>query len=301
MAPPIRQIAQRIRDDVHRELDLTCSVGVASNKFLAKMASVQAKPVASPAGIEPGAGVVEVRPGEELAFLHPLPVRRLWGVGPKTHEKLDRLGVRTIGDLAELPEGTLVAALGPSSGQHLLALSKGLDARPVEVERDPKSIGHEETYPHDLHDLADLDRELVRLSDAVASRLRRFGSGARTITLKVRFAGFRTVTRAITLPYGVDTGPEIVAAVKPLLHALDVSPGVRLVGVSASHFADRSEQLDLFSGTDEARSHGASSEDQRRSATAIDEIRERFGAAAIGPARSAAMGTRSGTHRARCG
>jgi DNA polymerase-4 len=250
------------------------------------MASVQAKPIASPAGIEPGAGVVEVRPGEELAFLHPLPVRRLWGVGPKTHEKLDRLGVRTIGDLAELPEGTVVAALGRSSGQHLLALSKGLDARPVEVERDPKSIGHEETSPHDLHDLADLDRELVRLSDAVASRLRRFGSGARTITLKVRFAGFRTVTRAITLPFGVDTGPEIVAAVKPLLHALDVSPGVRLVGVSASHFADRSEQLDLFSGTDEARSHGASSEDQQRSAAAIDEIRERFGAAAIGPASS---------------
>ena len=280
------QIAQRIRDDVRRELDLGCSVGVAPNKFLAKMASVQAKPIASPSGVEPGAGVTEVRPGEELAFLHPLPVRRLWGVGPKTHEKLDRLGVRTIGDLAQLPEGALVTALGPSSGQHLLALSKGLDARPVEVERDPKSIGHEETYPHDLHDLADLDRELVRLSDAVASRLRRFGSGARTITLKVRFAGFRTVTRSITLPSGIDTGPEIVAAAKPLLHALDVSPGVRLLGVSASHFADRSEQLDLFSAADEASGHATTSEDQQRSAAAIDEIRERFGATAIGPASS---------------
>jgi DNA polymerase-4 len=280
------QIAQRIRDDVHRELDLTCSVGVAPNKFLAKMASVQAKPIASPSGIDPGAGVVEVRPGEELAFLQPLPVRRLWGVGPKTHEKLDRLGVRTIGDLAQLPEGTLVAALGPSSGQHLLALSKGLDTRPVEIERDPKSIGHEETYPHDLHDLADLDRELVRLSDAVASRLRKFGSGARTITLKVRFAGFRTVTRSITLASGVDTGPEIVASAKPLLHALDVSPGVRLLGVSASHFADRSEQLDLFTATDDGDRLGSPSEDQQRSAAAIDEIRERFGAAAIGPASS---------------
>jgi DNA polymerase-4 len=280
------QIAQRIRDDVHRELDLTCSVGVAPNKFLAKMASVQAKPIASPAGIEPGAGVVEVRPGEELTFLHPLPVRRLWGVGPKTHEKLDRLGVRTIGDLAELPEGTLVAALGPASGQHLLALAKGLDARPVEVERDPKSIGHEETYPHDLHELDDLDRELVRLSDAVASRLRRFGSGARTVTLKVRFAGFRTVTRSVTLPSGIDTGPEIVAAVKPLLHTLDVSPGVRLLGVSASHFADRSEQLDLFSDAGDGPIQGSSSQDPQRSAAAIDEIRERFGAAAIGPASS---------------
>jgi DNA polymerase-4 len=285
------QIAQRIRDDVHRELDLTCSVGVAPNKFLAKMASVQAKPIASPAGIEPGAGVVEVRPGEELTFLHPLPVRRLWGVGPKTHEKLDRLGVRTIGDLAELPEGTLVAALGPASGQHLLALAKGLDARPVEVERDPKSIGHEETYPHDLHELDDLDRELVRLSDAVASRLRRFGSGARTVTLKVRFAGFRTVTRSVTLPSGIDTGPEIVAAVKPLLHALDVSPGVRLLGVSASHFADRSEQLDLFSDAGDGPIQGSSSQDPQRSAAAIDEIRERC----------AAVGTRSGARRASFG
>ena len=277
------QIAQRIRDDVQGELDLTCSVGVAPNKFLAKMASVEAKPRATTSGIDPGRGVVEVRPGEETSFLHPLPVRRLWGVGPKTHEKLERLGVHTIGDLAQLSEQTLVAALGRSSGQHLVALSQGLDTRPVEVERDPKSIGHEETYPHDLFGVDDLDRELVRLSDAVASRLRRFGNGARTITLKVRFAGFRTVTRSITLPSGVDTGPEIVAALQPLLHALDLSPGVRLLGVSASNFGGRAEQLDLF-GSDDDRSGSAS--DQRRSAAAIDQIRERFGAAAIGPASS---------------
>ncbi|MAT05745.1 MAG: DNA polymerase IV [Acidimicrobiaceae bacterium] len=274
-------IAQRIRDDVSRDLDLTCSVGVAPNKFLAKMASVEAKPRANPDGIEPGAGVVEVRPGEETSFLHPLSVRRLWGVGPKTYEKLDRIGVRTIGDLAALPESTVVAALGPSSGSHLLALSKGIDARPVEVERDPKSIGHEETYPHDLHDLADLDRELVRLSDAVAGRLRKFGSGARTLTLKVRFAGFRTVTRSVTLPAGVDTATEIVAAMKPLLHALDLSPGVRLLGVSGSNFGGRSEQLDLFSSQ-----AAEPTPDVQRSAAAIDQIRERFGATSIGPASS---------------
>jgi DNA polymerase-4 len=275
------QIAQRIRDDVHGELDLTCSVGVAPNKFLAKMASVEAKPRASMSGIEPGQGVVEVPPGEETSFLHPLPVRRLWGVGPKTHEKLERLGVHTIGDLAQLSEQTLVSALGRSSGQHLHALARGVDVRPVEVERDPKSIGHEETYPHDLFDLDDLDRELVRLSDAVASRLRKFGNGARTITLKVRFAGFRTVTRSVTLPSGIDTGPEVVAAVRPLLHALDLSPGVRLLGVSASNFGGRTEQLDLFGGGED-RTTG----DQQRSAAAIDRIRERFGAAAIGPASS---------------
>ncbi|HSJ90873.1 MAG TPA: DNA polymerase IV [Ilumatobacter sp.] len=273
------EIARRIRTDVDGELDLTCSVGVAANKFLAKLASVEAKPRALPDRIEPGRGVVEVRPGEELAFLHPLPVQRLWGVGPKTLEKLERLGVRKIGDLAALDERIVVGALGPASGKHLLALSRGLDDRPVEVERDPKSIGHEETYPHDLHDHQDLERELVRLADAVASRLRRHGLPARTLTLKVRFAGFRTVTRSVTVEGGVDTGPELVTALKPLLRALDVSAGVRLLGVSGSNFGPRSQQLGLFDEPSRAATPS-------RSAAAIDEIRDRFGSAAIGPASS---------------
>jgi DNA polymerase-4 len=273
-------IAQRIRGDVVADLELTCSVGVAPNKFLAKMASVEAKPRASTAGITPGAGVHEVRPGEELAFLHPLPVRRLWGVGPKTHERLDRLGVRTIGDLAQLDERVLVGALGPAAGRHLLALANGHDERPVEVERAAKSIGHEETYPYDLYDRADLDRELVRLTDAVASRLRASGRGARTVTLKVRFAGFRTVTRAVTLAAPVDTSPAILDAVKPLLHELDTSAGVRLLGVAGSNFADPAAQLDLFGDADDTALA------RRREAAVIDEIRERFGAEAVAPASS---------------
>lgn len=270
------EIARRIREDVSAELELTCSVGVAPNKFLAKLASVEAKPRARPDRIDPGRGVVEVLPGRELEFLHPLPVRRLWGVGPVTLEKLERLGVRTVGDLAALDERTVVAALGRASGTHLLALSQGLDSRPVEVDRDPKSIGHEETYPHDLHDHDTLGRELVRLSDAVAGRLRRNGRGARTLTLKVRFAGFRTVTRSTTLPSPVATAPEIVTALRPLLEALDVSVGVRLLGVSTANFGAPSEQLSLL---DEPTDVG-------RTAGAIDEIRERFGSAAIGPASS---------------
>lgn len=271
------QIAERIRADVRDELDLGCSVGVAPNKFLAKLASVEAKPRALPDRIDPGRGVVEVRPGAELQFLHPLPVKRLWGVGPVTLEKLERLGIRSVGDLATLDERTVVNALGSASGTHLLALANGHDGRPVEVDRDPKSIGHEETYPHDVHDLAQLERELVRLADAVSSRLRRHGSGARTLTLKVRFAGFRTVTRSSTLDSSVDTGPELVAALKPLLRALDVSPGVRLLGVSTSNFAPPSQQLSLLDEAPETAS---------RTAGTIDEIRERFGSTAIGPASS---------------
>jgi DNA polymerase-4 len=270
------EIARRIRADVRDELQLGCSVGVAPNKFLAKLASVEAKPRALPDRIELGLGVVEVPPGGELAFLHPLPVKRLWGVGPVTLEKLERLGIRTVGDLAGLDERTVVSALGQASGTHLLALANAIDDRPVEVDRDPKSIGHEETYPHDLHDLVDLERELVRLADAVSSRLRRHGAGARTLTLKVRFAGFRTVTRSTTLESSVDTGPELVAALAPLLRALDVSPGVRLLGVSTSNFAPPSRQLSLLDGP------AATS----RTAGAIDEIRERFGTTAIGPASS---------------
>ncbi len=201
---------------------------------------------------------------------------RLWGVGPKTLEKLERFGIRTVGDLAALDERSVVGRLGRASGAHLLALASGRDDRPVEVGRDPKSIGHEETYPHDLHELDDLERELVRLSDAVSSRLRKHGTGARTVTLKVRFAGFRTVTRATTLPAAVSTGPELVAALRPLLRALDVSTGVRLLGVSTSNFADPSQQLSLLDRSPEPD----------RTAGAIDEIRDRFGANAIGPASS---------------
>ncbi len=127
--------------------------------------------------------------------------------------------------------------------------------------------------------LADLERELVRLSDAVSSRLRRHGTAARTLTLKVRFAGFHTVTRSITLGSAVDTGPELVAELRPLLRALDVSVGVRLLGVSTSNFGERAQQLSLLDAP-------GSADEPIRSAAAIDEIRERFGSSAIGPASS---------------
>ena len=272
-------IAHRIRHDIADELQLPSSVGVASNKFLAKLASVSAKPRALPDRIVPGPCVIEVAKGSELDFLHPLPVRRLWGVGPKTLEKLERIGVHTIGDLAKLDERTVTAALGLASGRHLLALSMAHDDREVEPEREAKSIGHEETFEFDLYDHAVLRSEMVRLADAVASRLRRDGLAARTFTLKVRFDGFRTVTRSITVAGSANTGPDIVMALDPLLEALDLSVGVRLLGVSASHFSasqfgGAASQMSLF-----IEPHGSASE----VAGAIDEIRARYGAAAIKP------------------
>ena len=163
------EIGRYLRTRIRESLDLSCSVGVAPNKFLAKLASVAAKPRALPGGVEPGAGVFEVRPGEERAFLHPLPVQKLWGVGPATLERLQRLGVHTVGDLAELGEKALVTTLGKANGRHLYALSMAEDDRPVESDRAMKSIGHEETFARDLHEPGELRTELVRLSDAVAA------------------------------------------------------------------------------------------------------------------------------------
>ena len=278
---PGAAIAQMIRDRVWDELQLRCSVGVAPNKFLAKLASVAAKPIAAADGVRDGAGVVEVALGSELAFLHPLPVEALWGVGPATLQRLQRMGVRTVADLAELDEASLVACVGAAHGQHLYRLAWGVDDRPVEVDREMKSIGHEETFSTDRHTHAELLRELVRLSDAVAARLRAHAGAARTLTLKIRFAGFETITRSITVAGGVSTAHGIVAAVEPLLQAIDASPGVRLLGVSASNFASGSQQLSLDDLLDDRL------DDEHQWLLAeetVDAIRRRFGTTAIGPA-----------------
>jgi DNA polymerase-4 len=284
-------IAQALRARTAGELGLTCSVGIAPNKFLAKLASVAAKPKAGPDGIAAGKGVVVVERGRELEFLHPLPVGRLWGVGPATLEKLSRFGVVTVGDLSRLGEHVLVGALGKANGRHLYALSLGHDTRPVEPDRALKSVGHEETFAHDLFTADELRRELVRLSDGVAGRLRAAGTGARTLTLKVRFAGFRTITRSTTLPAPVATGPAVVAAVQPMLDGIDATPGVRLLGVHGSNFGPPSEQLtlDVLAAAGDAVGEAASAGWTEASVT-IDAIRGRFGDAAIGPASAMSAG-----------
>jgi DNA polymerase IV len=268
------EIAASIRRRIAAELALTCSVGVAPTKLLAKLASEAAKPRATPAGITPGAGVVVVAPGEELAFLHPLPVQSLWGVGPATLERLQRLGVATVGDLAAVPEPTLVHTLGKASGRQLHRLAQGIDERPVEPDRPVKSIGHEQTFARDLYDRAELALEVVRMADSVASRLRHHGLAGRTVTLKVRFGTFTTITRSSTAPEPLETGPAIASIARALLDAVDPAPGVRLLGVSVSGLAaPAGEQLRL--GDDPTWSSATE---------AVDQVRERFGPAAIGPA-----------------
>jgi DNA polymerase-4 len=223
--------------------------------------------------------VVEVPPGGELAFLHPLPVRALWGVGPATFARLERLGVGTVGDLARLPLDTVTAALGEGVGGHLHRLAWAVDERPVVADHRPKSVSHEETYATDRHDPDELRREVVRQADAVAQRLRRHGLAGRTVQLKVRFGDFRTITRSTTLADPVDTGPEVARAAKSLLDQVDPSAGVRLLGVGVSGFDDRAGRqlrLDATAGPDWA--------DASR---AVDTIRERFGDGAIGPAAAA--------------
>jgi DNA polymerase-4 len=205
----------------------------------------------------------------------------MWGVGPVTQQRLDRLGVHTIGDLDALGEATLVRAFGTAQGRHLAALAAAIDDRPVEVDRRPKSIGHEETFAADLHTPAELHGHVVRLADQVASRLRRSGVAARTVTLKVRFAGFQTVTRSATPADPVDTGPDIVAALVAAEASIDPTPGVRLVGVSGSNLAPPAAQLRLDLSDDGQSARPAH---WSEASAALDAIRERFGSQAIAPA-----------------
>ncbi len=272
--PPVEQAAE-IRRIVAEEESLACSVGVAPNKFLAKLASDRAKPRIGARGPEAGPGTVVVEAGDVGAFLYPLPVTAVWGVGPSTAERLRRLGVRTVGDLAQLPEATLVSALGQAVGRQLWRLARGIDDRAVEPEQVTKSIGHEETFAEDRFETSDLYQQMARMVDAVAGRLRRAGVAGRTVHVKMRTADFVTTTRARTLPDPTDTGAEILEVARVLLDDLDTRPGVRLLGVSLSGLEDASVRQLRIDDLDGSRWRAAEG--------AVDEIRDRFGGDSIGP------------------
>ena len=238
-------IAAFIRHRVTSELRLDCSVGVGRSKLMAKLASKAAKPTATRSGIADGKGVVVVPPDGELEFLHPLPVRALWGVGPVTGKRLEGLGILTVGDLAELPDGALQRYLGVAQGTHLAELARGHDPRPVVPEQEAKSIGHEETFPSDLWDVGELHDHLLRMVDASATALRGSGLAARTTTIKIRFGDFSMITRSHTLPSPIDASPAIAAVASALLDSVHLDQGVRLLGVSLSGFGEADEGVQL--------------------------------------------------------
>lgn len=272
-------IATDIRNKIWEQEGLTCSVGIAPNKFLAKLATEQAKPKASPTGPVFGRGIYEVKRGHELAFLHPLPVRALWGVGKATGARLSSSGIETVGDLAATPLKQLVGSIGVASGQHLHALANGVDDRPVEPDREAKSISNEETFTHDITDAGKLDTELVRQCDAVAQRLRDNNLVARTATLKVRYGDFTTFTRRATSPQPFSAAPDLLRLGRELLGSLDTSPGVRLLGIGVANLGeDHGHQLSLDLDGE------GSGETSSVTASLIDDVRAKFGTSAIGPA-----------------
>lgn len=279
-------IGWSIRRRIADELDLPCSVGVATSKFMAKLASKKAKPIVQDNVILDGAGVLVIEPGAELDFLHPLPIRSLWGVGPATFKKLDRLGIRSVGDLLGLDAPTLERAVGKALGRHLHALARGFDDRPVEVHRPAKSIGREETFPHDIVDPGEAQREVVRLADDVATRLRRQSWAARTITVKIRFGDFETITRSSTPSSPVSSAVALLAVVEPLLANIPWTRGVRLIGVSVSGLVTPTSQLSLLDGIDQLTGSATVDDVERTwapASRAIDAIRTKFGREAIGP------------------
>ncbi len=269
------EIGEVLRKRIHAETGLTASVGAATTKLLAKLASDLAKPD----------GMLVVEPGTELDFLHPLPVTRLWGVGPATRKRLDRFGVVSVGDLAKLPEATLVRELGASAGAHLHALAWNRDDRGVEPDRVTKSIGHEETFARDRTDLAGLERDALRMADAVASRLRGASKTARTVQIKIRYGDFRTITRSRTLATPTDLAIEIGETARDLLRALDLGEGIRLLGVSVQQLEEGvGVQGRLAFDDGSLATTFEASDDRRALEDAVDTVRERFGTDAVGTA-----------------
>ena len=275
------QVAAAIRADLSASESLTCSVGVAPNKFLAKLASGQAKPKAGLAGPVFGTGIEVVAVDGVEAFLDPLPVQTVWGVGPRTFERLERFGVRTVADLRDVPADTLVSALGRAVGSQLWRLARGIDDRAVEPEQVTKSVGHEETFARDLADPLEIRRHLVRMVDAVARRARSAGVAGRTVSVKLRYPDFTTMGRSHTLPDPTDLAVEILEVAAGLVDSVDTTPGIRLLGVSLGNLQDGSVRQLRFNDIEVAQGRAPG---WRAAEGAVDEIRERFGNNAIGPA-----------------
>jgi DNA polymerase-4 len=262
------RIAQLVRDTIHDEQGLTCSVGVAPTKFVAKLASGLAKPD----------GMVVVPRDEVVSFVQQLPVGALWGVGDKTEEALVRLGLHTVADIAHTPVDTLRRALGETAGPHLHDLAWGRDPRRVEPLRRERSIGSDETFEFDVDDPAYLHRQFLKLSERTAARVRSAGLMGRTVSIKVRFSDFTTITRSRTLRDPTDVSREIYDTAKSLFDNLGLQRArIRLVGVRMEGLVDV-EGAPIQGLLDEPE-HG-----WREADRAVDRASARFGAGSVRPA-----------------
>ena len=258
------EIAQRLRRDVAEQVGLPITVGVARTKFLAKVASAVAKPD----------GLLVVEPDEELEFLHPLPVERLWGVGPVTAARLHARGIDIVGEVADLSHRALVSMLGPAAGHHLHALSHNRDPRPVQTGRRRRSVGSQRAMGRSPKTPEAIDTALVGLVDRVARRLRKGGRAGRTVVLRFRFDDFTRATRSHTLPRATDQTEVILATARVLLAGMSsaiMQQGLTLIGVAVANLDDDGIQLDLPFDR-----HSGSALD-----TALDEVRLKFGTAAV--------------------
>jgi len=262
-----RTIAEAIRAQVEAQEGITCSVGIASSKFIAKLASGRCKPN----------GILEIPDDRILGFLHPLPVSAIWGVGPKTQEELERLGLFTVADIANTPRATLIRALGEAAGSSLYELAWARDYREVVTDDPDKSISSAVTFDRDIDDPEVLLQELLRMTEKVASRLREKEYFAKTISIKIRFADFTTVSRSKTLPLAIDSTHDIYEVVKTLFTALKIDGArLRLVGVNLENFSeDAPIQLEL----------GAREKGWREADTAVDKAQARFGSGSVRPGR----------------
>ena len=262
-----REIAVAIRNKVEEQEGITCSVGIAPSKFIAKLASAHCKPN----------GMLEITSDRILTFLHPLPIQAMWGVGPKTAEVLERLGLRTIEDIAKLPRTTLIRALGEANGASLYELAWGRDYRDVTPEEPDRSISAAETFPQDLDNPEEILTELLRLTERATARLRDRELFAKTISIKVRFADFSTINRSKTLPLPIDSTHDVYEVVKGLYQALRIERArLRLVGVSLENLSEGAPHQMML---------GEREVGWRQAEGAMDQARARFGKGSVRPAR----------------
>jgi DNA polymerase IV len=265
-----KELAESIQERIFRETGLPCSLGVASNKLVAKIANNFGKE--GHKGITPPKAITVIKPGEEASFLAPLPVKKLWGVGPKTADSLNEMGIQTIGELASYPELKLAQRFG-KAGFSLSRHARGIDDSPIETTRETKSISQEITFSRDISDIKVLEKSLLGMSDRVGRSLREEKLCASTVRIKIRWPDFSTHTRQISFRQLVDQDSIIYEAARQLLRSI-WQPGkkVRLLGVGVSGLKSEVRQLSLWD---------APGERERRLLEAVDMLRERFGKNAI--------------------